>query len=233
MDSAVSIIGARLASRTVDLMRLPIFAAAKQYTAPQSLLLITTNYELYTAVYPICLANVIAQIDSEQIRLPLVKNLWEEHGRGNPSRGHRLMMATFVSSVRRAYELSEIDPETTISPTTRAAIEELKTVTREQGPHRGVGALLALELTNVSQVNIMRNRLLIDAPKDVDQKYLAEHEELDSGHAAEMGCVADGLIHNSWDLEETVAGALTAVGADIIFWQGLSESIDKGGRSGK
>ena len=107
-----------------QLLELPVFTAAGRNRSPADVLRGIWNYEAYAAIYSQCLANVLAQVDSERARMPLVENLWDEHGRGDPAGGHRLMMRTFVSSVERAFHPEGVEREPVL-PSTTLAIRDL------------------------------------------------------------------------------------------------------------
>jgi len=223
-QTAIEEVRHRLASPLAQLLDLPVFTAVGRNRPPADVLRGIWNYEAYAAIYSRCLANVLAQVDSERARMPLVENLWDEHGRGDPAGGHRLMMATFVSSVERAFHPEGIDRDPVL-PSTTLAIRDLISLTCDQGPLRGMGALLALELTNASQLAALQRGLFAGLPDAADMTYLVVHQACDDQHAAEIAEGIDELCTDNRQLSKAVEGALAAMQADFAFWAGLSASL--------
>ena len=63
------------------------------------------------------LGYAAAKIADDQIRMPIVENLWEEHGEGDITRSHRQLYINFL----RSLNLSEQQIETSAPSTATAA----------------------------------------------------------------------------------------------------------------
>ena len=210
----------------------PIFTQPERYSSPAAILAVARGYEEYTQPFSTWLANVIAQVEVEEARVPLVRNLWEEHGQGNSALGHRSLMRSFVQSIE---DVMGLDPRNTSECdegvaliSTADACSRLFDATSRHGALHGVGALLALELTNVGQVEALRRGVFCALPPGVDFRYLNEHEGCDDEHAAEIGEVASTLIETGrGGIQLIVEGAKSAVAADLQFWTGLAGAVSE------
>lgn len=60
---------------------------------------ILRQYQKYVEAFPRLLALGISKLESDEARLPLVANLWEEHGEGDLRRAHRNLYKAMLSRI--------------------------------------------------------------------------------------------------------------------------------------
>lgn len=60
------------------------------------------QYQRYVQTFPRLLALGISKLEEDEARLPLVANLWDEHGEGDLTKAHRKVYAALLSQIGRS-----------------------------------------------------------------------------------------------------------------------------------
>ena len=215
---------AALLERTINpsvhqLFQLRLFSQTSELLPLATEVQILKEYETYTSIYPICVASALSAIPSEAARLPLVKNLWEEHGEGNPLRGHRYLMHCWVQSVSAMLDIQQTTQRPLVHSTPEAC-NLLMSASEESGLFR-FGLILGLESTNIKQLEGLLTHLPASSRPEADRRYVDLHLEADEGHVEELLEAVPYLVKTDADLEQVLKGAHQSVQADIVFWTGI------------
>jgi hypothetical protein len=202
-----------------SLLRLSVFSDTSKLLPLATEVQILREYERYTSVYPICVASALSAIPSEATRIPLVKNLWEEHGEGDARRGHRYLMHCWVESVS-ALLGDQRESSHTPSDSTIKACNMLTSISEENGLFR-FGLVLGLEYTNISQLESLLARLPASSKGKIDSRYINLHLEADGDHVEELIEAAAGLIKGGSNMGHVLRGVQRSTLADTCFWRGI------------
>jgi pyrroloquinoline quinone (PQQ) biosynthesis protein C len=208
------------------LFRLPVFGPDCCPVKRGTLQRVLIEYESYTSTFPCILARVISEIREDNLRFPLVRQLWEEHGAGDLHQSHRQLLASLRVSLSGALPPSKYQlPEPTLNSTT-VAMDLLSRPLDICQPGLALGLLLGLEVTNRSQLHRLTTGILSGLPRDADVRYLAVHEAVDDDHVTEIVEIAENLLRSgNISSEAILTGAKNAVAGDITFWDGVSDFL--------
>jgi pyrroloquinoline quinone (PQQ) biosynthesis protein C len=202
-----------------QLLQLQLFSRPDEFLPLATEVQILKEYEQYTSVYPTCVALALSAISSEAARIPLVKNLWEEHGEGNRLCGHRYLMHCWVQSVNSLLDARQDLRNAPLHSTTQAC-DMLISMSGENALFR-FGVILGLEYTNSRQLESLLARLPASSGSQIDRRYVDLHLEADEGHAEELMEVTPHLIKSSIDMTQVLQGARHSIQADMVFWTGV------------
>ncbi len=183
-----------------------------------------TQYSVYCASFPRCLAAVAANVPDDATRSPLIENLWEEHGEGEISRSHRALYERFATALDIPGQEKR---ENQALPTTRQYVDELFDLCHSEHFLIGLGALgPGTELfTSQEYESLFAGLIRYDFLSEYDLEFFKAHIGLDDTHYAEM---LEAILPWAEDVahqERIRHGAERAVRMEAEFWDGLEQHI--------
>ncbi|MEW6688773.1 MAG: iron-containing redox enzyme family protein [Pseudomonadota bacterium] len=134
--------------------------------------------------FPRFLAAILANIPDYRVRMPLVENLFEEHGRMNPHAVHVETYAKFLASLGlSAREIGTSRPAVPVVAYNRAITD----LCLHYPYPEGLGALGVIEEI-VARVSLIVGRFAARnlKPSDGSLAHFGDHETLDVSHSSEI-----------------------------------------------
>jgi len=182
------------------------------------------QYSVYCRYFPRFLAAAAGNIPDDATRLPIIENLWEEHGEGKLSASHRILYNQFAA----ALDLS-VDHLNQVSPlaTTQICCENLINLCHDGHFLESLGALgPGTEFfTNEEYSLIAEGLRKYDFLTEEDITFWTVHISLDEDHYSEM---VDAIRPWMTSLENKYlvkSGARKAIDLEILFWDGLEDNL--------
>lgn len=182
------------------------------------------QYYIYCTYFPRFLAAAAANIPDDKTRMPIVENLWEEHGEGKIELSHRILYEKFALSVglNKAH-LSKVKP----LPTTQICCENLINLCHDGHFLESLGALgPGTEFfTNEEYSIVQRGLRKYDFLTEEDIFFWTAHISLDEDHYSEM---LEAIRPWAITLENKFlikSGAKKAIDLEILFWDGLEDNL--------
>ena len=182
------------------------------------------QYSVYCSYFPRFLAASAANIPDDETRIPIIENLWEEHGEGKLVKSHRILFERFA----RATGL----PEKTVKspepiPTTEIVCENLFNLCQDGHFLESLGALgPGTEFFTNEEYSIIETGLKkYDFLTAKDIEFWTVHISLDETHYSEMvGAIAPWTdkLENRYLVK---SGAKKAIDLEILFWDGLEDNL--------
>jgi len=153
----------------------------------------------------------------------LVRNLWDEHGRGDPERSHRALYARFLRSLGVAEPLKAVRR----FRSTRNYVQRMLALCRGSGLAQVMGALcFGVESYTSEQYRRMLEGLQRHrAWEDGDLDFFEVHVQDDPRHYKELLDVLSGLRLVPERTDAVRQGALAAIRLELEFWDGLAAGI--------
>jgi hypothetical protein len=179
------------------------------------------EYRHYASGYPRIVSAALIALEDETARLPLVRNLWEEHGEGDLSVAHRLLMDAWVDSLAPHGSGSAVAP----LPSTVRATQLLDAAADGTAAFQ-YGVVLGLEWTNTAQLGALLPTLRVTfSEESADRRYIVIHAEDDVQHAADLLAAAESCFTREHEIEAVLAGVVASIEADEHFWAGVSRFV--------
>ena len=156
--------------------------------------------------------------------MPIIENLWEEHGEGKLKKSHRILFNNFAKSV--GLSVKELD-ETEPLPTTRICCENLINLCHDGSFLESLGALgpgtefFTNEEYSIIAKGLKKYKFLSE--KDIE--FWLVHISLDEDHYSEMvDCLRPwaNTLENKYLIK---TGAKKAIDLEILFWDGLEDNL--------
>ncbi len=182
------------------------------------------QYSVYCRYFPRFLAAAAANITDDKTRMPIIENLWEEHGEGKLAKSHRILFDAFAASLDiSGKELDEAEP----LPTTRICCENLINLCHDGHFLESLGALgPGTEFfTNDEYTIIAEGLRKYDFLTEKDIEFWTVHISLDEDHYSEM---VEAIVPWANTLENRYlikTGAKKAIDLEILFWDGLEDNL--------
>lgn len=225
MGSVVDRIEREMQPRIAEVLGSPFLQAlAGASLSSQQLRAFATEYYAYALAFPKCLAEVAANAPDDESRYPLIENLWEEYGSGDPEANHRALYKNFM----RGLGISEAEySRGTCLPATANQIDRLTRLCRNEPYLVGFGALsVGTEFFTAEEYLLILNGLQQYEFLDADSlQFWAVHTELDEFHYQDMRAVLDRWPNPAECYAQVSAGAAAALDLEIGFWAGLQEAL--------
>jgi len=166
--------------------------------------------------FPCILGILISQISSPQVRHPLVVNLWEEHGEGDPAKAHFTLYCNMLESMG----LESSIEQGIAYKSTKEFIERQEAVAH-QNLLAGLGAfcygneyLAEMEFDPIEEA--VRQEFA-----GVDCSFFIANREVDGKHTLQTEDVIDVLARTDDDLSDVQRGAAVALQARVAFYDSL------------
>ena len=193
----------------------------------ESLAATTEQYWSLTESFVSILCVAISSLPSDSARLPLVKNLWDEHGEGDIKRGHRILYQDFVDGVERSLKSREKTLKIKNSNLhTDLYLSGMKSLCATSNSSAIVGIMAFCEAIASYQCNAIL-KALIEFDKNEfaignsSSEFWVEHVEHEPVHVREVLEIIDQL--ELFDLEQFIRGATQSMMLEKVFWQGVLE----------
>lgn len=182
------------------------------------------QYSVYCQYFPRFLAAAAANIPDDKTRMPIIENLWEEHGEGKLSKSHRILYNNFAASLGLSEE--DLKNVTPIS-TTRICCENLINLCHDGHFIESLGALgPGTEFFTNEEYSIIADGLEnYDFLNKDDLEFWTVHISLDEDHYSEMiDCLRPwaNTIENRYLIK---TGAKKAIDLEVLFWDGLEDNL--------
>lgn len=184
------------------------------------------QYSYYCEYFPRFLSACAANIPSDVTRMPLIENLWEEHGEGKMKESHRVLFDNFA----KAAGVSITDLKNTPPLiTTEAAVKNLFNVCLQSDYLKSLGALgPGTEFfTNDEYKIIVKGLKKYKFFNDKNLRFWTVHITMDEGHYQEMLSIIKPLAKSSKDRASIASGAKLAIELELLFWDGLEKNLPK------
>lgn len=184
------------------------------------------QYNEYCAVFPRLLAAVASNIPDDLTRLGLIKNLWEEHGEGDPRLSHR----TLFSRLWSALSIDSLHPrEREVLSSTASYAQKMLHFCKSRHFLEGLGALGpgTESFTGVEYEVILNGLKQLGLLSEFDLEFFAAHIELDGDHYLEALSSLEQWVdeeHEEDNRRLVRFGAMTAIEFEVEFWDGLYDS---------
>lgn len=185
------------------------------------------QYSVYCSYFPRFLAAAAANIPDDSTRMPIVENLWEEHGEGKLANSHRILYDRFARSTGLPEaRLKKPEP----LPTTMIVCENLFNLCLDGHFLESLGALGpgTEYFTNDEYARIAAGLKKYDFLTKEDIYFWTVHISLDTTHYSEMvGAIApwSNNLENKFLIK---SGAKKAIDLEILFWDGLEDNLPVG-----
>lgn len=182
------------------------------------------QYSVYCRYFPRFLAAAAANIPDDKTRMPIIENLWEEHGEGKLSKSHRILYNNFAASLGLSEEdLNQVVPIST----TRICCENLINLCHDGHFIESLGALgPGTEFFTNEEYTIIANGLEnYDFLNKEDVEFWTVHISLDEDHYSEMiDCLRPwaNTLENKYLIK---TGAKKAIDLEVLFWDGLDANL--------
>ena len=182
------------------------------------------QYSVYCKHFPRFLAAAAANIPDDKTRMPIVENLWEEHGEGKIEKSHRILYNNFAASLGVSAE--ELNAAKAL-PTTSICCENLLNLCHDGHFIESLGALgPGTEFFTNEEYSIIANGLKkYDFLTDEDIEFWLVHISLDEDHYSEMLEALEPWAKTLENRYLIKTGAKKAIDLEILFWDGLEDNL--------
>lgn len=183
------------------------------------------QYHVYNSYFPRLLAAVAANITDDKTRMPIIENMWEEHGSGQLVNSHRVLFEKFASAVGvDKNKLDEVEPLSTTS----ICCEHLLQTCLDDDFITSLGVLGpgTEYFTNDEYLIIQEGLRKYDFLTDEDIYFWTVHISLDEEHYSEMLDAILPWANSPENKHKIKVGAKKAIDLEILFWDGLEDSIN-------
>jgi pyrroloquinoline-quinone synthase len=184
----------------------------------------TMQYGVYCSFFPRFLAAAAANVPDDRTRMPIMENLWEEHGEGQIEHSHRVLYEQFAAAQGiSAADLYDASP----LPNTRACVENLLDLCEEGHFLESLGALgPGTEFfTTEEYLKILNGLRQYDQFTENDLAFWVVHTALDEEHYSEMIDALRPWTRSSTEESMIRLGAIKAIELEILFWDGLEKYL--------
>lgn len=190
----------------------------------EQLIYFVEQYSVYCRYFPRFLAAAAANIPDDKTRMPIVENLWEEHGEGKIEQSHRILYNKFAASLGLTVEhLDQVEP----LATTRICCENLINLCHDGHFLESLGALgPGTEFFTNEEYSIIEQGLKkYDFLTDEDVNFWTVHISLDEDHYSEMIDAVRPWANNLENKYLIKSGAKKAIDLEVLFWDGLEDNL--------
>lgn len=182
------------------------------------------QYSIYCYYFPRFLAGLAANIPDDKTRMPIVENLWEEHGCGKMNRSHRQLFNKFLASL----DIEVIAfPDVAPLKETKECVDTLMDLCLHGNFIESLGAMgPGTEFFTNDEYQIIYDGLSKSAHfHPLDLKFWKVHISLDVEHYSEMVEVLYPYLYDEKNRILVKQGAFKAVQMEQLFWDGLEKNI--------
>jgi pyrroloquinoline quinone (PQQ) biosynthesis protein C len=174
--------------------------------------------EYYVACngFPMLLSLACTRMPTDELRMPLVRNLWDEHGQGDIMKSHRVMLAKLLSHLGVSYQENPHGPADrylqAMSNLCKSA--NVATILGMFGP--GCESFTPREYRMI--VAGLRDKFAI--PDDALEFFL-DHIKHDREHNDWFNEACRIVLKDRVDVDDTIKGARTSIAIECQFWNDM------------
>jgi len=182
------------------------------------------QYYILSCAFTEFLILASSSIKEEKFRVPIIDNIYDEHGRGNYLHSHRILLIKFLKAIN-AKGVDEINP----LPHTSANIYGMKKLCETGTLNEIIGAIgPGCEYFTDTQYEKIVNSLYTNYnySKD-DLHFFYEHISHDPRHTEDIDSIITEIIKTESDYDELLFGAKQAIIFETLFWDGLFKTVGK------
>ena len=182
------------------------------------------QYYLFSCAFTRFLLLAAASIKNEKYRMPIIDNLYDEHGNGNYLKSHRILFQNFMKATK-AKHIDELKP----LPTTSAYIYGMFKLCE-------TGSLLEIfgaigpgceYFTDTQYLKIVKPLAEIYKFTETDLNFFYEHIKHDEVHSSDLDNIIIEIAKTEDDVNEVIKGAKQAILFEILFWDGIYKNCEK------
>jgi pyrroloquinoline-quinone synthase len=182
------------------------------------------QYNIYCNYFVRFLSACAANIPDDHTRMPIVENLWEEHGEGDVSKSHRELLEKFAVSIGLTHdELYNVQP----LYSTSICVENLFAMSKDSHFLMSMGALGpgTEYFTSDEYARIAAGLKKYGRFTEADLEFWTVHISLDDHHYSEMCDAIRPWLTTDEARGWVRHGAKRAIDLEILFWDGLEEHL--------
>lgn len=196
---------------------------AKELTTEQ-LKQFCIQYSWFCGYFPRSLSALASQVTTDETRLPLIKNLWEEHGEGSVSKCHRVLFEKFMN-VLNFSEDNSVNNQPLKS--TIFCVEELFKYCSNSNFVRSLGAMgPGTEFfTSEEYIIIVEGLKKYNLFTQEDLEFWTVHIDGDDDHYSDIVMSLVPYLNTEENRNFVREGAIKAIELEILFWDGLLDAI--------
>jgi pyrroloquinoline quinone (PQQ) biosynthesis protein C len=196
----------------------------KQYRKSQ-LKLFAEQYYLVSVEFITLLLYGALNIKLDENRLPIISNLWDEHGRGDIGNSHRELLKFFLIGIDKSVDFNKIQP----SEKTKIYIEGMRKLLEKSSELETLCILgPACESFTAAQYKSIYTALITNYSFTKNElMFFKEHVIHDERHSTEINNVLEKFITSDEKLEKGIVAAKKSLFLEKIFWDGLQEEYAK------
>jgi len=190
----------------------------------QQLQFFALQYHIYCSYFPRFLCACAANIPDDITRLPIIENIWEEHGSGKLSGSHRVLYERFAHSLGITdEELKQVKP----IPSTLINVEYLLNMCQDDSFIKSLGALgPGTEFFTSKEYNLIyRGLQKVEGLTEEDLEFWSVHITLDDHHYDDMLISIRPWLNTEENIQLMKEGAERAIDLEILFWDGLEDFL--------
>ncbi len=184
----------------------------------------TLQYSIYCSYFPRFLAAAAASVPDDRTRMPIMENLWEEHGEGKIQASHRVLYENYAKGLG-------LEPKDLLAavplPNTRACVENLLDLCEEGHFLESLGALGpgTEYFTTAEYLKILGGLRRTNLFSEDHLEFWVVHTTLDEEHYAEMIDAIRFWTKSSTEESMIRLGAIKAIELEVLFWDGLEKYL--------
>jgi Iron-containing redox enzyme len=168
--------------------------------------------------FPQLLAQACSKMPSDELRLPFVANLWDEHGIGNLNRSHRAMYASFLAHLNLVLDGASHGPSENY-------LGSMKLLCSGAGPVK----LLGIFGPGLESFTPREYRVIVDFLRssfelpDESIAFFLDHIGHDHEHIDLIDKALLSSLQTSRDVRDAIDGAKESIAIETVFWDEMHE----------
>lgn len=182
------------------------------------------DYNFYCQCFPQLLGYAAGKIKDDKTRMPIIENLWEEHGEGDLQKSHRQLFINFLKSLGISdYEIAKSKP----TEATKKYIDELLSIC-ENGDALEVLALLGpgTEYFSSKEFDVIFKSLQkYPFGGNLDLDFWSVHIDLDDHHYHDMLKSIEPLLITDLDERRVEEISLKTIELELFYWDEMNKYI--------
>jgi len=164
------------------------------------------------------LAVACARMPTDELRLPFVQNLWDEHGQGDVRRSHRSMLRRFLDYLQVApeYESREKGPAARY-------VQSMTQLCQEANEAAVIGALgPGCEYFTPREYRLIATALRAQfSIPDEALEFFLDHISHDDLHIGSLDEALGLVVKGDGDMHDAIEGAKRSIQIEITFWEDM------------
>jgi pyrroloquinoline quinone (PQQ) biosynthesis protein C len=220
MDKRISFINEAIDEDVKGVIQHPYFQWLQtQAIDEKNIKLFASQYYIASKGFPSFLANACAHIEDESLRMPFVRNLWDEHGQGDIKKSHRMLFEIFIKAVNADNNQEPLD-------STSLYIDTMSSLCSTSN----IFFLLGLIGPGVEDITPIEYRIFVKSFENYgcskeDLVFFHDHIYHDDFHSQDINKSICSALDVENKIEDVILGAKEAIKAEHILWDGLYSQI--------